>query len=236
MLTPLIASTAALAIVLAAALALLVLEYRGEEIVRRLWRSWGQSEARQTTITDDANRVPAETMNSAGAVLMRPLVAIEMLRILTGVVWLVNLVFIVDPAADYWSTFASVAQSYGPTTLGGPGLASFVSSNSGVFAWLIALLTVYLGAALTLGLTTRLASILGVVASIMFFVTQFGTTFLFPGGTDVGAHPLYIVIYATLWVGGAGQAWSIDGWLWRRGWGRRVPGSRWFASPAPLVH
>jgi hypothetical protein len=234
MVTPVIAATEILAVVLAAALALLTLEYRGLEVVRLLGRTLRRSVTRASKPAQDTNVNPKDSGDGAASTPSRSTIAIETLRILTGVIWVFNLLFIVIPSADYWSTFTSVAQSYGPSTLGGSGVANFVAANPLIFAGLIALATAYLAVALVLGVTTRLACVVGVAASIVFFFTQFGTTFALPGGTDVGAHPLYIVIYVALWIGGAGQSWSVDGLLWKRGWGRRVPSARWFASPRPL--
>ncbi len=136
--------------------------------------------------------------------------AIETLRIGIGVTWALNLIFIVLPAAQYFSTFHDVATGYGPTTLGGPGIANYVAAHSLFFEWLIALATGYLAVAFTLGFTTRLAIVVGTVASVFFVVTQFWATFMFPGGTDVGAHPLYLVIYLSLFLGGAGRMYSVD--------------------------
>ncbi len=214
--------TEIIVVVLAAALALLVLEYKGEDVLRFVL---GGARAPEGSSRSDAH--PASND------MTRPSRAIELLRILIGVVWLANLLFIVVPANDYWSTFGSAAQSYGPTSLGGAGLANFVAANPTVFAWLIALATAYLAVALILGVTTRLALLVGSAASVVFLVTQFGSTFAFPGGTDVGAHPLYLVIYATLWIGGAGRSLSVDSLLWKRGWGRKVPAAEYFASPGP---
>ena len=138
---------------------------------------------------------------------------IDVLRIGAGLVWLVNLVFIVDPSNRYWSTFSATALSFAPTTVGGPGLAQYVAQHPLFFAWTIALLTAYLAAALLLGFTTRIACFVGASFSAVLIATQFGSTFLFPGGTDVGAHPLYILIYAVLVLGGAGRSLSLDAWL-----------------------
>ncbi|HEV2165624.1 MAG TPA: hypothetical protein VGS23_01395 [Thermoplasmata archaeon] len=138
--------------------------------------------------------------------------SIELLRVGAGFIWLINLLFIVNPQNQYWSTFSSTALSFAPTTVGGPGLAQFVAAHPLLFAWGIALLTGYLAVALLLGLTTRLACFLGSFFSAILLATQFGSTFLFPGGTDVGAHPLYILVYAVLIVGGAGETLSVDQW------------------------
>ncbi len=157
---------------------------------------------------------PSDATTPAPAARSWPLShAIEILRIGTGIVWLINLVFIVDPANRYWSSFSTTARSFAPTTVGGPGLADYVSAHPLFFSWAIALVTGYLAFSLILGLTTRLACFVGGFFSAMLLATQFGSTFLFPGGTDIGAHPLYILIYGVLVVGGGGTSYSVDRWM-----------------------
>ncbi len=158
---------------------------------------------------------------------------LDVLRILLGVIWAANLLFIVLPAADYWGSFADVAASYGPTSLGGPGFANFVAASPTFFAWLIAVATAYLAFAFLFGFTTRLACAVGFAASVVFLLTQWTTTFAFPGGTDVGAHPLYLAIYVALFVGGAGRFWSLDAWIWRTKRARLVGLAKWIATPYP---
>jgi len=159
--------------------------------------------------------------------------ALDLLRILMGLIWAANLLFIILPAADYWGSFAGVAAGFGPSSLSGPGIATFVSANSVIFAWMIAVATGYLALAFTLGFTTRLACIVGFLASVAFLVTQWNTTFAFPGGTDVGAHPVYLVVYVALFAGGAGRYWSVDSWIWRTGRARFAAFARWIATPRP---
>ena len=139
--------------------------------------------------------------------------AIELLRIGIGVIWVMNLVFVVDPRNNFFGTFSQTALSYAPTTAGGPGLANFVSGNPAVFSLTIALVTGYLAIALLLGLTTRLACYVGIGLSAVLLITQVGSTFLLPGGTDVGPHPLYLLVYTILILGGAGQTLSVDSWI-----------------------
>jgi uncharacterized membrane protein YphA (DoxX/SURF4 family) len=133
-----------------------------------------------------------------------------------GLVWSLNLLFIVNPQNAYFSTFSATAQSFASTSLGGPGFAAFVAQNGTVFAWAIAVLTAYLAVAFLLGFSTRIACVVGAVASVFFLVTQVGSTFFFPGGTDVGPHPLYLLVYAVLLIGGAGGTLSVDRWLRER--------------------
>ena len=158
---------------------------------------------------------------------------LDVLRILMGIIWAANLIFILLPSADYWGSFADVAASYGPTTLGGAGFADYVAANPSFFAALIAIATAYLAVAFVLGVTTRLACAVGFVASVAFFLTQWGATFVFPGGTDVGAHPLYMACYVALFVGGAGRFWSLDAWIWRSGKARLSRIAEWIATPSP---
>lgn len=157
--------------------------------------------------------------------------SLDLLRVGLGLIWCLNLVFVVDPTNQYFATFQDVALAYGPSTLGGPGVANFVATNATFFAWVIAALTVYLAVALVLGATTRLACIIGGIASILFLVTQFVTTFAIPGGTDVGPHPIYLLIYLVLFAGGAGRYLAIDGWIWTTGKARFPRLARWLASP-----
>ncbi|HLY76400.1 MAG TPA: hypothetical protein VKT21_00775 [Thermoplasmata archaeon] len=155
--------------------------------------------------------------------------AVELLRIGVGIVWLLNLVFIVAPANNFFGDFRHTALTFGPTTLGGPALAQYAAGHALVFAWLVALVTGYLAVALILGLTTRFACFVGGVFSAVLLGIQVGSTFVFPGGTDVGEHPLYLLIYFALVVGGAGSAYSMDHWIplaWARGRAARAARAR----------
>jgi hypothetical protein len=159
-------------------------------------------------------------------------IAIDFLRIGIGLVWTFNLIFILAPSNQFFAGFQSVAGGFGSTTLGGPGLATFVATYPGFFAWTIAVLTGYLAVAFLAGITTRLACLVGGAASVAFLLTQFTSTFALDGsGTDVGAHPLYLLIYLILFVGGAGQYLAVDRWVWASGHANFPRLSRWLASP-----
>jgi uncharacterized membrane protein YphA (DoxX/SURF4 family) len=146
-----------------------------------------------------------------------------------GVIWALNMLFILDPANQFFSTFQATAISFAPTSLGGPGVADFVAAHALVFAWITAILTAYLAVAFLLGVTTRLACLVGGVASVVFLVTQFVSTFQAPGGTDVGPHPLYLLIYLILFVGGAGRYLSVDQRIARNGHARFPRLLRWLS-------
>ena len=162
----------------------------------------------------------------------RAVLGVELLRIGVGVVWALNLIFVVDPANDWFdpSAFATIAGSFRASTVGGPGLADFVASNAVFFAWALGILTAYLAFAFLLGFTTRLASLTGASTAAVFLWTQWGTIWAVPGGTDVGPHPLYLLIYIALFVARAGGHLSLDAWRGQRGratatargWGRTL--------------
>jgi len=138
-----------------------------------------------------------------------PARGVEFLRLGLGLVWLANLVFIVDPANRFFPTYSDTVLSYGPSTpvlLGGAALTGFVAAHAGLFAALTALVTAYLAAAFLSGITVRPAIVVGSIFTVLLLVTQWGQTFGMPGGTDVGPMPLYLLIYAFLWVGGAGTS------------------------------
>jgi hypothetical protein len=138
---------------------------------------------------------------TANPVAERSRLAVGLLRLGLGLVWLANVVFVVDPANGFFSSFSSVAGSFGGATLGGPGFASFVAANPLVFSVLIAATTIGLAAAFLGDFLVRPACIAGLVFNLALFVTQWGQTAVIPGGTDVGPHPVYIVGYLALFVG-----------------------------------
>ncbi len=157
--------------------------------------------------------------------------AVELLRVGLGLVWSLNLLFILDPANAFFPTFRDTVLNFGPTTLGGAGVAEFVAQHASVFAWVVALVTAYLALALLVGGTTRLACVVGIAFSAVLLLTQVGSTFTVPGGTDVGPHPLYLLAYLVLFLGRAGRYFAVDHWMWVRGHARFPRLSRWIASP-----
>ncbi|MGD0587676.1 MAG: hypothetical protein ABSA63_02660 [Thermoplasmata archaeon] len=144
---------------------------------------------------------------------------IEVLRIGLGIVWFTNFFFIIYPPNNYFGEFSGIARSFAPVSFGGPGFPDYVASHPLFFSWLIALVTAYLAVAFTLGLTTRIACFVGSFFSAVLFAIQIGSIFVFPGGTDTGEHPLFILISGVLLVGGAGSSLSLDEWS-RLAWAR----------------
>jgi hypothetical protein len=146
------------------------------------------------------------------------------LRIGLGVVWLLNLLYVVLPANAFFPTFADTADSFGSTSLGGPGLASFVAGHPGIFSALVAGLTGYLAVAFLLGVSLRAACFIGFGFNLVLLATQFTTLTTIPGGTDVGPQPLYLIAYVALFVSNGGSLWSTDKWIELRLSGRRHRG------------
>jgi uncharacterized membrane protein YphA (DoxX/SURF4 family) len=157
---------------------------------------------------------------------------LELFRIGLGIIWALNLVFILDPANGFFASFSATASSFAPTSAGGPGLANFVAGHPLLFAGLIAGTTAYLAIAFLLGFTTRMACLVGAIFNSVLLVTQFGTVATI-GGTDVGPMPLYLVLYLGLAVGGAGASIGVDGWLWRSGLLHLRSMYQWIGSPPP---
>ena len=181
------------------------------------------------------NSSPASGSGESGSVpatnAHSPSRMIEVLRIGLGLVWVANFFFIVYLPNDYWGQFPGIARSFAPVSFGGPGFPDYVASHPLVFSWLVAGITGYLAVAFTLGLTTRIACFVGSFFSAVLFAIQVGTIFVFPGGTDVGEHPLFILITAILLVGGAGQSLSLDAWT-RSAWARYRAARPAVAGPA----
>lgn len=158
---------------------------------------------------------------------------VEWFRVGLGLIWTLNLVFILDPANQFFPTFADTASSFAGTSASGPGLAEFVAANPMVFSLLIAGTTVYLAIAFLAGLTTRLACVTGAAFNSILLLTQFGQVVVL-GGTDVGPMPLYLVLYLGLFVGAAGSDFALDARIWRSGLLRTGALFRWIGSPRPL--
>gem|GEM_PF-4927179 len=69
-----------------------------------------------------------------------------------GIVWALNLIFIVDPANQFFSSFEATANGFASQSIGGAALPDLVASHPAVFAPLIAAVTAYLAVAFLLGI------------------------------------------------------------------------------------
>lgn len=124
-----------------------------------------------------------------------------LLRLGFGGIWAANVVYVADPANDFFSSFSQVAASFGASSLGGTGVASFVAANPEFFALLIAGLTVGLAVAFLSDVAVRAACVVGAAFNIVLLATQWALVATVPGGTDVGPQPLYLVGYAAIFWG-----------------------------------
>lgn len=141
-----------------------------------------------------------------------PVRGVVLLRIGLGTIWSINLLYILNPANQFFSTFTATALSFAPQTLGGPGLADAAAAYPALGSGLVAAVTIYLAVGLLLGVTTRPVCIVGIVFNAGLLVTQFGQLWTVPGGTDVGPMPLYLLVYLTLLVAHAERFTSLDAW------------------------
>jgi len=158
--------------------------------------------------------------------------ALLALRLGIGVIWTLNLVYVLLPANSFFPAFADTASSFGPTTLSGPGIATYVASHSGFFSVGVAVVTAYLAAAFLLGASTKVACLVGAGFNVTLLVTQFGQIAMIPGATDVGPQPLYLAIYVALFLSAGIEPLSMDRWFARA----RLAASRRYeltAEPAP---
>jgi hypothetical protein len=163
-----------------------------------------------------------------------PQLGIVALRMGIGVVWALNLLFIFDPANGFFGGFSATAAGFAPTSLGGTGFPQFVAAHPAFFSTLIAGVTVYLAVAFLTGTTTRVACVVGAAFAVALLISQFGSTFVIPGGTDVGPMPIYVVTYLALFVGRSEQSFSVDAWWSQRGLRKRraAPGGEAGRAPA----
>lgn len=136
------------------------------------------------------------------------------LRVGVGVIWALNFLFVAWPANGFFQGFGATAESFEPTSFGGPTLAAAAAANAPWLAFVVAGVTAYLAVAFILGATTRVACGVGIAFNVVLLVTQFGLIVVVPGGTDVGPQPLYLLIYLILLIGHAESVWSVDA-RWR---------------------
>jgi uncharacterized membrane protein YphA (DoxX/SURF4 family) len=157
---------------------------------------------------------------------------LEILRLGMGVIWVVNALFILDPANNFFGSFSQTASSYAASTPGPVPFPLWVAQYPLAFSILIASVTVFLAAGFLTGYAVRIAAVVGSVFSLLLLWTQWGATFTMPGATDVGPHPLYLLVYLILYLGGAGRTLTLPEAVQAlKSWGHRaLP-----ALPGPVV-
>jgi hypothetical protein len=134
---------------------------------------------------------------------MAPARALASLRLGLGVIWALNLLYIVDPRNRFLTTFAPTVQTATSPVAGGPEFVAFVSAEPIAFALATAALTAFLAVAFLAGVAVRAACLAGGAFNAALLWLQLGSLLAVPGGTDVGPHPLYLVAYAALWIASA---------------------------------
>ena len=153
-----------------------------------------------------------ETPAPSGAARLRLERSLTLLRIGIGVIWALNLVYVVDPANGFFPTFSTTALGFAGSSLGGAVLPTFVAAHASIFAALVAGCTAYLAVAFLVGGTTRIACVVGGLFNAALLVTQVGGLVNLPGGTDIGPQPLYLLVYLTLFAGAGLDSLSVDRW------------------------
>jgi hypothetical protein len=150
-----------------------------------------------------------------------------LLRLGIGAVWAANCFYILDPANRFFSSFSGVAASFGSSSAGGPGFANFVSQFPYVFSILIAASTFVLAFSFLSDVGVRVACVAGAVFNMALLVTQWGQLATIPGGTDIGPQPIYLMVYAVVWVGyhpgDLSLATTVRSWVARRRAERVLP-------------
>ena len=155
-------------------------------------------------------RVESREVTPAGVELSSSASAILVLRVTLGLIWTGNLFFVLLPSNDFFGGFGSAVTGLGGGSLVGPELVTIAVQYSPITSIVVAGTTGYLALAFLLGASTRLACLIGIVFSGVLLVLQWGSTFVFPGGTDVGPHPLYIAASLALLIGRAESRYSLD--------------------------
>jgi uncharacterized membrane protein YphA (DoxX/SURF4 family) len=183
---------------------------------------------------------PTDATPVSGVAPTRASRGMLVLRLGLGALWAANLIYIFDPANQYWSGFAGAAQSFEGQSLGGGGFAQFVAIHPVFFAALIAGVSVYLAIAFLLGLSTRAACLIGGAFNLALFVTQWAQVSTIPGGTDVGTQPLYLAMYVALFLGYEANRFTLDYavrgvWIRWRARNRPRPTTEPDAAGAPTV-
>ncbi len=136
------------------------------------------------------------------------------LRIIFGFVWLIDAGFKWQSAFlnNFVSYLVQGAQGQ-PATV--HAWISFwihvVSTDPHLFAVIVALAETAIAISLILGLFTRVAIIGGIILSFTIWSTAegFGGPYV-TGSTDIGASIIYMLVFASLWIGKSWSSCSID--------------------------
>ena len=136
------------------------------------------------------------------------------LRIIFGIVWLVDASFKWSPAFldNFTSYLTDGAQGQSAFVQGWIHLwVQTVSVNPHVFGIIVAIAETALGLALIFGLFTRLAIAGGIALSLVIWTTAegFGGPYV-AGSTDIGTAVIYAIMFVALWIGRCWREYSLD--------------------------
>lgn len=151
---------------------------------------------------------------------------IGVLRIVFGVVWLVDAWFKWQP--DFINNFSNYLTG---SLDGQPGWVqgwihfwiNVVNVDPHVFAHLVAIGETAIALALILGVFSNLTYVAGLLISVVIWTTAegFGGPYT-PGATDIGAAIIYVLVFVGLFLSQAGLFYGLDRrlqrWLGRFGW------------------
>jgi uncharacterized membrane protein YphA (DoxX/SURF4 family) len=142
------------------------------------------------------------------------------LRIIFGLVWLIDASFKWSPAfinnfTDYLNEGAqgqpALVQAWINLWVNG------VNVDPHFFAILVAIAETAIALGLLFGLFTRVAMIGGIALTLVIWSTAegFGGPYA-AGSTDIGAAIIYVIVFISLWLGKSWRYYSIDNFLrWR---------------------
>ncbi len=142
---------------------------------------------------------------------------ISLLRILFGLVWLVDAWFKWQP--DFINQFAG----YLTGTLDGQPAAvqawinfwiNIVNVDPRLFAYVVAISETAIALGLILGAFSNLTAVGGSLLALVIWSTAegFGGPYQ-AGSTDIGAAVIYVLVFAGLFLANAGLVWGLDQWL-----------------------
>ncbi len=142
---------------------------------------------------------------------------LAVLRILFGLVWLVDASFKWQP--DFINQFTG----YLTGTLDGQPAAvqawinfwiNIVNVNPTLFAYIVAISETAIALGLILGAFSNLTDLGGTLLALVIWSSAegFGGPYK-AGSTDVGAAVIYVLVFAGLFLSNAGLAWGLDQWL-----------------------
>lgn len=142
---------------------------------------------------------------------------IAVLRIIFGLVWLVDAWFKWQP--DFINQFADYLN--GALEGQPPAVHAWISFwvnivkvDPHVFAHIVAIAETAVALGLIFGVFSNLTNLGGALLSLVIWSTAegFGGPYT-PGSTDIGSAVIYALVFAVLFLSNAGLIWGFDRWL-----------------------